>query len=98
VSTTDREKNFLRKCNGRLREIESPLSLPLDFFEEVDDNVQVAMTNEEQKEAGTEAFPSLIFFFSLALFFHKKIISSMYTRACVCFCMPAHPMKIFHQS
>ena len=37
------------------------------FLREVDDNVQVAMTNEEQKEAGTEPFPSLFFsrFFSL---------------------------------
>jgi len=51
------------------------------FLREVDDNVQVVMTNEEQKEAGTEALPSLFFLLlllsrslslSLSFFFHKK--------------------------
>ena len=62
------------------------------FLREVDDNVQVVMTNEEQKEAGTEALPSLFFLLlllsrSLSLclsrfFFHKKIISSTYVCEC----------------
>ncbi len=81
MSTTDREKeNFLRKCNGRLSEIESPLSLPLDFFVEVDDNVQVVMTNEEQKEAGTEAFPSL---FPSLLFLSFFFIKNHFINVCV---------------
>lgn len=29
---TEKKENFSRKCNGRLREIQSPLSLPFDFF------------------------------------------------------------------
>jgi hypothetical protein len=50
------------------------------------------MTNEEQKEAGTEPFPSL----SFSLFFsHKKNhFINLYVRVRV----SAHPMKNFHQS
>jgi hypothetical protein len=64
---TEKKGELLRKYDGRLREIESPLLLPLVFFVWVDDNVQVAMTNEKQKEAGTEAFPSLSLSLSLLL-------------------------------
>jgi hypothetical protein len=58
------------------------------FLCEVDDNVQVAMTNEEQKEAGTEAFPSL----SLVLFFSLfSYIKSFHQCMCVWKCISACP-------
>lgn len=66
------------------------------FLREVDDNVQVVMTNEEQKEAGTEALPSLFFLLlllsrslslSLSFFFHKK---NHFINIRVWMCISAH--------